>query len=197
MKRCLFLVLVSALGVLLVPASASAAASYHTFVGCDDLSEAPLASHVCEVGDFPGAYFESSEETEYEACVEFPNEEFLCTEAQVAEAGVLYVNSITTDQEGVHTAYWFVGEKEVGSFAWRMEAPKPPPTPPVRPVFTVVPPPPAAPVVDPSQSPVCLKAQGQVVKLKSRLGKATRRQQKAKIRKALTAARAFSKKACT
>ena len=196
MKRCLFLVLASALAMLLVPVSASgAAASYHTFVGCDDLSEEPVASNVCEVGDFPGAYFESSEETEYKVCVEFPNEEVLCAEEQVAEAGVLYVNSITTDEEGFHTASWFVGETEVGSFTWRMEAPKPQPTPPVRPVFTVVPPAPA-PVVDPSPSPVCLKAQGQVSKLKGRLRKATKRQQKAKIRKALVAARAFAKTAC-
>ncbi len=202
MKRYLVLVIVCLAGVLSISSAAIAATpKTRTFVGCDDLAEEPAPSHVCEVGDFPAAYFESSEETEYEVCVEFPNAEVLCAEEQIAEAGVLYENSITTEMEGLHFVSWFIGETEVGSFAFRMEPPKPPPSPPVvvPPAPIVVSPPAPAPVplVEPSQSPVCLTAQGQVTKLKARLRNAKTRRQKAKLRKALTAARAFATKTCT
>lgn len=179
-------------GLLLAPVSASAA-SYHFFVGCDDLSETPVASHACVIGDFPAAYFESSEETEYEVCVEFPGGKFLCAEEQLAEAEVLYLNSITTELEGVHTVYWYVGEDEVGSFVFRMNPPPPPPTPPaVVPPAILAP----APVLPTGPSADCLIAQGKVSKLKGRLAKATRRQQKVRLRKALKTARASAKTAC-
>jgi hypothetical protein len=199
MRRCLFLVLVGAMGMLLVPSIASAAVSYRTFVGCDDLAVEPIPSHTCELGDFPAAYFESSEETEYEVCVEFPNEEVLCAEGQMAEAGVLYENSITSEMEGLHLVAWFVGETEVGSFAFRIDAPEPPPVPPVvvpPPVASAPTPAPVAAVNPAPPSPLCLTAQGQVTKLKGRLRKARTPRQKAKLRKALTAARAFADKSC-
>jgi hypothetical protein len=130
--------------------------------------------------------------------VEFPNAEVFCAEEQIAEAGVLYENSITSEMEGLHLVSWFIGETEVGSFAFRMEPPKSPPAPPVvvPPAAVVAPAPAPAPVVSPAPSPVCLTAQGQVTKLKGRLRKAKTRRQKAKLRKALTAARAFADKTC-
>lgn len=93
--------LATAVAVLLVPCSASAA-EFETFVGCDDLAEPPVASHVCKLGDFPAAYFESDVDTEYEICVEFPDGEVLCAEEQLAEAEVLYLNSIGSDEAGTH-----------------------------------------------------------------------------------------------
>lgn len=83
-KRVLLCVSLAAVAVLSIPALAGAA-EYDAFVSCDDLSENPAPSHVCQIGDFPGAYFESDEDTEYDVCVEFPTGEELCAEEQFAE----------------------------------------------------------------------------------------------------------------
>jgi hypothetical protein len=50
-----------------------------------------------------------------------------CTEEEFAEAGVLYVNSITSEQEGNHFVSWYVEGVEVGSWAFRLDPPPPPP----------------------------------------------------------------------
>lgn len=55
----------AAVALLSVPSIATAA-DYKTFVGCDDLAENPIPSHVCQVDDFPGAFFESDSEVEVE-----------------------------------------------------------------------------------------------------------------------------------
>jgi len=186
-RLALGLLLVTA-AFLAVPLSASAA-EFETFVGCDDLSENPVPSHVCQAGDFPGAYFESDLDIEYDVCVEFPGGTFICAEEQLAEAGVLYVNSITTDLEGEHFVSWFVEGAEVGNWAFRMDPPPPP-------AIVTSPPPPAAPAVVPLPSVKCLKAKQAVNRLKIRLQKATGHKQKAKIRVRLKRARATARAAC-
>lgn len=193
MKRLLLGLLLAAAASLSMPLAASAA-EYTTFVGCDDLSANPVPSHVCQIGEFPGAYFESDVETEYEVCVEFPDTEFLCTEQpQLAEADVLYVNSITTGLEGDHLVIWYVEGVEVGSWVFRMDPPPPPPTlpPPPAPV-TLIPPP----AISTAPSPHCLAAQQHVAKLKGRLHKAHGAKQKSKIRAKLRIARAAARAAC-
>ncbi|MET0304915.1 MAG: hypothetical protein ABW196_01650 [Solirubrobacterales bacterium] len=194
MKRGLLCVSLTAAALLSIPSSA-AAAEYDTFVGCDDLSENPVPAHVCQIGDFPGAYFESDEDTEYEICVAFPTEEVLCLEEQLAEGGILFVNSITSELEGNHVVSWFVEGVEIGSWSFRMDAPPPPPPPP--PPVTSAPAPPAPPVVTSSKPSVaCSKAKQRVGQLKSRLRKAASRKQRARIRPKLKAARATVKSAC-
>ncbi len=190
MRRLLLGMLLAAAASLSIPLSASAA-SYTTFVGCDDLSGAPIPSHTCELGDFPGAYFESDVDTEYDVCVEFPGGGFLCAEEQAAEAGIVYVNSITTTLTGNHFVYWFVEGVEVGAWTFRMDAPVPPPLP-------IVPAPPALTpsLVPPVQSTACLKARVQIEKLKGQLRKATGTKRKSKIRAKLRKARAASRNAC-
>lgn len=196
--RGLFLgLVVAAAALLFIPLQASAA-EYETFVGCDDLAESPVPSHVCQIGDFPGAYFESDVDVEVQLCVEFPNAEELCTENEFAEGGVLYVTSIFSELEGNHLATWYVEGTEIGSWAFRLDPPPSPspPTPPpvVPPAAAPAPPPPPAVAIGPS--PGCLKARERVRGLKKRLRNATARKQKVKIRPKLRNARAAERRAC-
>jgi hypothetical protein len=191
MKKLLLGLVLIAMTALSIPPSSSAA-TYETFVGCDDLSENPVPAHVCQLGDFPGAYFESDVDTEYEVCVEFPSTAFICSEEEFAEAGVLYVNSITSEQPGAHFVSWYVGEIEVGSWAFRLDPPAPPAAAPATspPATTLLPA--AAPV----PSTACLKAKQRVGKLKGRLRHALGAKQKTKIRNSLRGARAAVRSAC-
>jgi hypothetical protein len=109
-------------------ASTATAASYTTYVGCS-ISSAALPSHVCQIGDQPGAFFESAEaEVEYEVCVTFPGPSTICAEEQPAEAEVLYVNEITTEITGNHLVTWYVEGAEIASWSFRVD--NPPPAPP-------------------------------------------------------------------
>jgi hypothetical protein len=174
-----------------VPALASAA-DYSAFVGCDDLSGNPVPAHTCSTEDFLGAFFESDADTEYEICVEFPDATVLCAEEQLAEAGVLYVNSITSDEPGDYFATWYVEGVEVGSWAFRLDSPPPPPPPPPAAAPAAVVPP--AVVLGPSAE--CLKDQANVNRLKSRLHNADGRKLRARLRVKLKAARAAANNAC-
>ena len=196
MKRSLTLVFACAAAVLLVTASA-AAAEYNTFVSCDEPAENPSPSYFCEVGEAPRAFFEVSEETAYEFCVEFPNEKTDCRKPKIVKPGIRYVDEIATDQVGFHAAYWFVGPENVGSFVFRMTARQTPPTEPVEIVPPVIVAPPPEPVVESPPPQGCLRSQGRVSTLKGKLGNATERKQRAKIRAALKGARASVKKTCS
>lgn len=176
---------------LLAPSSAGAA-DYTTFVGCDDLADNPVPSHVCLTKDFPAAYFEADVDTEYEICVEFPGGKVLCAEEQFAEAEVLYLNSITSELPGNHVVTWYVEGFEVGSWTFRLDAPAPPPAP-VAPAPVI---PVALPAVAPAPTAACLKSQQQVTKFKSRLRNAGSPKQKAKLRGKLKSARAATKNLC-
>jgi hypothetical protein len=180
--------LLAAAASLAIPLSASAA-EIETFVGCDDLAAEPIPSHVCQIGDFPGAFFESDEDVEYEVCVEFPDGVELCSEEEFAEAGVLFVNSITTGLPGNHLVTWFVEGAEFSSWTFRMDALPPPPV-----VAPPIPPPIATPPV--GSSPACLKAKQRVRKLKVSLRKASGPKQKAKIQATLKGARGAARRAC-
>lgn len=191
-KRLFLGLVVAATALLFVPLQASAA-EYETFVGCDD--NTPTPSHVCQVGDPLGAYFESDADVEVEICVEFPNAQELCTEELFAEEGALYVLSIPNELEGDHLVTWYVGEVEVGSWAFRLDPPPPPPAPPAAPP-AAAPAPAPLPTVAPGPSPTCLKAQQRVRGLKNRLRNANGRKAKTKIRLKLRKARATARRVC-
>jgi hypothetical protein len=191
MKRLLLGVALLATTLLLTPSPASAA-EYETFVGCDDLAANPIPAHDCQLGDFPGAYFETDEETEYEVCVEFPGGAFICAEEQPAEADILYVNSIFTDEQGEHFVSWFVAGVEVGSWIFRINAPPPPPVVAPVPLPSVV----AAPPARPTPSVNCLIARRQVAKFSARLDKASGRKQRARLRAKLRKARTTMRRVC-
>jgi hypothetical protein len=195
MKRVLLGLLFAVTAALLAPVAASAA-TYETFVGCDDFAENPVPAHVCQVGDFPGAFFESDANTEYEVCVEFPTGEVFCSEEELAEAEILYVNSIfgdePSDEPGDYLVGWFVEGAEIGSWAFRLDPPPPPP--PAAPV--AVAPPAQPPVIVSTVSVECLKAQRRVGALKGRLRNTKGRSQKAKVRSKLKNARATANRVC-
>jgi hypothetical protein len=194
MKKLLLGIALAAIASFSIPLSASAA-EYETFVGCDDLAANPIPSHVCQVGDFPGAFFAADTDTNVELCVEFPTKEFFCTEEEFAEAGILYVNSIISEAPGNYFATWFVEGVEIGSWAFRLDSPPPPPPAPAAPTAPA-PPAPPPPAVLPSPSPQCLKAKQRVSTLKNRLRTASARKLKVKLRGKLKGARATAKRAC-
>lgn len=188
-----------AVAALLSIPSVATAADYETFVGCDDLAENPIPSHVCELGDFPGAYFESDAEVEVEVCVDFPTAPILCTDPELAEAGILYVFSITSELEGEHLVTWYVEGEEVGSWIFRLESPPPPPVVPSTPTPAPSPPPVPSPspvVTAGPPTPACLKARQRVRMLGRQLQNAGSRKQKAKIRGKLGKARTTARRAC-
>jgi hypothetical protein len=211
-KRLIVGSLLAALLSLAVPMSANAA-EYETFVGCDDLEEEPVPAHVCEVGDFLGAYFASEVEVEYEVCVELPTGEELCTEEELAEAEVLYVNTLLGELEGEYLFTWYVEGLPVGSWTVRLDPPPPAPTPTPAPAPTPPPspaPPTTTPVTTPSgPSAKCRSSKARVralgkqanaleQRLKHAKGqqKANIRAQEAKIQGKLRRARSAARRAC-
>ncbi len=114
--------------VAMISASPANAASYSTFVGCS-VSASAVPSHICHIGDEPGAFFESDTEVEYDVCVDFPGAETICADEQEAEADVLYVNAITTNIPGNHLVTWYVEGIEVASWTFRMDNPPAPAAP--------------------------------------------------------------------
>jgi hypothetical protein len=189
-------VALAATALLLMPSIATAA-EYETFVGCDDLAENPVPSHVCRVGDFPGAFFESDSNVEVEVCVEFPTAFIDCTEPEFAEAGILYVLSITSELEGDYLVTWNVEGADVGSWAFRLEPP--PPVVAVNPARVPSPAPVTSPppvVTSSLPTPACRKARQRVRKLGRQLQNAGSRKRKAMIRGKLKQARAIARRAC-
>jgi hypothetical protein len=185
------LLCIAAAVACLLPATAFGA-QYSTYVGCSPSASA-APSHVCQIGDEPGAFFESPDaEVEYEICVTFPGGEELCLEEQEAEEGVLYVNAITTDVPGDYLVNWYVEGLEVAAWTFRMEAPAPP-TPPAPVVGAPAP----SVIVPPSgPTPACRHARHRVRQLKARLGAAATARAKKSLRKRLHRARGAAKLAC-
>ena len=196
MKRLLLGALLAVVTTSLFAASSASGAEFTAFVGCDDLSDQPVPAHVCTLGDFPAAYFESSEETEYEVCVVFPSGTELCAEEQFAEAGVLYLNSITSEEAGLHVVSWYVEGIEVRSWAFRLDPPPPPPAPPVVTTTPATTAPVVAPAPAPAQSPKCLKARRLVARLSGQVHDAATAKRKAKLKARLKGAKNGVKQAC-
>lgn len=57
--------------------------------------------------------------TSYKVCVRFPGGRNLCAADQEAEAGVLYVNHLTTNIVGRHRVTWFVAGRRIVHYFWR------------------------------------------------------------------------------
>jgi hypothetical protein len=216
MRRALLATLLGMCGLLLwAPAPSSATVTYIGYVGCSSSAEAP-PSHVCRIGEEPGAFFESpEEEIEYEVCVTFPERGTLCAEEQLAEAGELYVNVITTEVPGNHLVSWYVGGVEVAAWSFRMELPpEPEPTPVIPPTTTppatittpttttptqsTLPPAAVAPTPAPKARPTeaCLKDRRTVTSLARRFNQARSSKRRKAIQRLLRRAHAVSSKAC-
>ncbi len=185
-KRSLLAFLLLATGWLLATPTTSSAANFVAYVGCSNFAEA-APSHVCQIGDNPGAFFESDTEVEYDVCVEFPTAVEDCLEEELVKPETLFVNAITSGIPGTHLVTWFVEDIEVASWDFRLDAPPAPPA--------VVPQPPAT--VIPVTNTKCRDAKKRVQKLKARLRKATKAKQKAAIRATLKNAQASMRRACS
>jgi hypothetical protein len=178
--------------VLSVPSSAPASTP-NLFAGCDDTSGNPQPSHKCLTTDHMAAYFEASEETEYEVCLfQHVIEEIDCSPPTLAQSETLYQNSFTIDTPGDYEVVWFdtAAKTELGEWALTVESPPPPAPPPAPPVT----PPVVAPVL-PTVSTACLAAQKRLTTLRAKVRKAQGRQ-KAKLKARLKKARAAEKAAC-
>jgi hypothetical protein len=172
-----------------VIAKAPSSATLHLYVGCSTAASAET-SHACTLGEQPGAFFESSAELEYEVCVTFPSANTLCPPPQMAAAGVLYVNPITTSQLGEHVVRWYVGGAEVASWAFVVEpAPVPPPEAP-----PTSPPPPAE--VEPAITKACGSARARTRRLQAQLRRPTGTRQRRHLRTRLRHARAVARRTC-
>jgi hypothetical protein len=179
--------------VCVLPATAFGA-QYSAYVGCSSSGSA-APSHVCQVGNEPGAFFESADaEVEYEVCVILPGGEELCSEEEEAEEGVLYVNVLPPDVQvpGDYLVNWYVEGLEVAAWTFRMEAPAPPATPPAP---TVTPPAPVI-TVPAGPTPACQHASHRVKQLKVQLGTAGTAKAKKSLHKRLRIAKAAAKRAC-
>jgi len=100
----------------------SSASAYVAYVGCDLAAQAKR-THVCVVGEAPGAFFEApgaEEVTTYEVCVVFPGDRKRCRRDQMAESDTLYVNHIRTTTVGKHRVSWFVDGVEVATWTLHM-----------------------------------------------------------------------------
>lgn len=190
MKRLVLGLTLVAFAIALLPGTASAT-EITGFVGCDESAENPQPSHKCLTTDSPAAYFESSEEIEYEACLFEGEEELVCSPATPAEADTLFQNPLEAPA-GAYEVVWFVAgtEEVLAEWAITIEEPPPPPPPPVMPVA----PPVIAPVL-PTINTGCLAAQKKVTRLKGQVKKA-HGPQKAKLKSKLRKARAAATAAC-
>ena len=83
------------------------------------LSQYARPAHECAHRGKVGAFFRSSVATSYTVCVRFPTGRRLCARGQQAEAGVTYVNKVTTSISGWHKVLWYVGGRRIAWTFWR------------------------------------------------------------------------------
>lgn len=92
--------------------------SIRVYVACGLGKNAPPARE-CPHRSRVGAFFRSSLATTYTVCVKFPTNKRLCARGQEAEAGVTYVNKITTSITGWHKVLWYVDGRRIVRTFWR------------------------------------------------------------------------------
>jgi hypothetical protein len=105
-------------GVAAAPEGSSDPA-YTVYGACGVLDDS-APSHLCHKGDPLGAFFRSeSTSIRYNVCVDFPaDEKRLCVKEQEAQAGVLYLNKITSNLVGKTTITWYVDSIQVGTWTF-------------------------------------------------------------------------------
>jgi len=89
-----------------------------TYVACG-LSRYAQPARECAHRSKIGAFLRSSQPITYSVCVKPPARRSLCAKNQQAEAGVLYVNRITTSVVGWHRVTWFADGRRIVHWFWR------------------------------------------------------------------------------
>ena len=91
---------------------------YRAYVACG-LGQRARPAHECGHRSKLGAFFRSSVATTYTVCVKFPTNRRLCARGQEADAGVTYVNKLTSSIVGWHKVTWFVQGRRIAWTFWR------------------------------------------------------------------------------
>jgi hypothetical protein len=93
-------------------------AHYTAYVACG-LSSHAHPAHECAHRARVGAFLRSSREVAYTVCVLFPTDRRICTEEQLAAAGTLYVNKVTSNVVGWHKVVWYLPNRTIKRYFWR------------------------------------------------------------------------------
>ena len=88
------------------------------YVACG-LSTSARPARECPHRSKVGAFFRANREVHYTVCVRFPTRRRLCGQEQQAQAGVLYVNRVTTNLVGWHKVVWTSEGQRVVRYFWR------------------------------------------------------------------------------
>jgi hypothetical protein len=86
--------------------------TFRAYTACG-LSTAARPASNCAKRQRKGAFFQASQSVRYGVCVHYPTGREICAREQFAEAGVTYVNRITSSIPGSHRVTWRVGGRTV------------------------------------------------------------------------------------
>ncbi len=100
--------------LLTSPAPAPPVPTFRTYLACSVSARAAPASS-CARRQKKGAFFRASQAVRYSLCVRYPTGKEICARNQQAEAGVTYVNKITSGVLGSHRVRWRVGGRIVAT----------------------------------------------------------------------------------
>ena len=102
----------------ITPAPAPQSPVFRVHLACS-LSAAVAPKGRCSRRQRKGAFFSSSQAVTYTVCVRYPTGRVICVPGQQAEAGVTYVNRITSGIPGSHKVTWRVGGRVVATrYLW-------------------------------------------------------------------------------
>jgi len=88
--------------------------TFHVYLACG-LSSKARPAQSCARQQKKGAFFRASQAVTYTVCVRYPTGRQLCTRNQSAEAGVTYVNKITSNAIGSDRVTWRVAGHTVAT----------------------------------------------------------------------------------
>ncbi len=88
------------------------------YVACG-LSPYARPARECPHRSKVGAFIRVNREVHYTVCITFPTRRRLCAREQLAEAGVLYVNKLTTNIVGRHKVVWTTEGRRLVRYFWR------------------------------------------------------------------------------
>jgi hypothetical protein len=91
---------------------------FRAYVACG-LSQRSRPAHECAHRSKLGAFFRSTVATTYTVCIRFPTNRRLCARGQQAEAGVTYVNKLTSSIVGWHKVTWYAQGQRLRWPFWR------------------------------------------------------------------------------
>jgi hypothetical protein len=89
------------------------------YVACG-LSQYARPARECGPRRKVGAFFRANYDVRYTVCTRFPTGRRVCAYDQIAAAGTLYVNKVTTNIVGSHKVVWTVEGRRLVRYFWRL-----------------------------------------------------------------------------